>query len=72
MYPLTLPSILLSSLLDLTVYNLERTITINGTLKESNKALEELMTKIMESYESDMAAMNVSIFIDIETLFPST
>ncbi|XP_034096685.1 insulin-like growth factor 2 mRNA-binding protein 3 isoform X1 [Gymnodraco acuticeps] len=51
--------ITISALLDLTVYNLERTITINGTLKESNKALEELMTKIMESYESDMAAMNL-------------
>lgn len=62
------PSIFLFSLQDLTVYNPERTITVKGTIEACARAEEELMKKIRESYDSDMAAMNVSIFIRQGTL----
>lgn len=51
---------ILSSLQDLTLYNPERTITVKGSIEACAKAEEEVMKKIRESYESDMAAMNVS------------
>ncbi|XP_029299492.1 insulin-like growth factor 2 mRNA-binding protein 3 isoform X1 [Cottoperca gobio] len=51
--------ITISALLDLTVYNPERTITVNGTVEACAKAEGEVMKKIRESYESDMAAMNL-------------
>lgn len=44
------------------MYNPERTITVKGTIEACARAEEELMKKIRESYESDMAAMNVSLF----------
>lgn len=47
---------------DLTLYNPERTITVKGSIEACSKAEDEVMKKIRESYESDMAAMNVSIF----------
>ena len=50
-----------SSLQDLTLYNPERTITIKGAIEACARAEEEVMKKIRESYESDMAAMNVSV-----------
>uniref|UniRef100_A0AAQ5XEZ0 RRM domain-containing protein n=1 Tax=Amphiprion ocellaris TaxID=80972 RepID=A0AAQ5XEZ0_AMPOC len=52
--------ITISPLQDLTVYNPERTITVKGLIEACAKAEEEMMKKIRESYESDMAAMNVS------------
>lgn len=54
-------SVLLSSLQDLTLYNPERTITVKGSIEACSRAEEEVMKKIRESYESDMAAMNVSL-----------
>lgn len=56
------PFTVLSSLQDLTLYNPERTITVKGPIEACSRAEEEVMKKIRESYESDMAAMNVSIF----------
>lgn len=53
--------VVLSSLQDLTLYNPERTITVRGSIEACARAEEEVMKKIRESYESDMAAMNVSI-----------
>uniref|UniRef100_A0A671XRS9 Insulin-like growth factor 2 mRNA binding protein 3 n=1 Tax=Sparus aurata TaxID=8175 RepID=A0A671XRS9_SPAAU len=53
--------ITISSLQDLTLYNPERTITVTGPIEACARAEEEVMKKIRESYESDMAAMNVSI-----------
>ncbi|XP_008329508.1 insulin-like growth factor 2 mRNA-binding protein 3 isoform X2 [Cynoglossus semilaevis] len=44
---------------DLTVYNQERTITVKGNLEACTKAQEEMMIKIREAYDSDMAAMNL-------------
>uniref|UniRef100_A0A3Q1GM82 Insulin like growth factor 2 mRNA binding protein 3 n=1 Tax=Acanthochromis polyacanthus TaxID=80966 RepID=A0A3Q1GM82_9TELE len=51
--------ITISPLQDLTVYNPERTITVKGLIEACAKAEEEMMKKIRESYESDMAAMNL-------------
>ncbi|XP_068567126.1 insulin-like growth factor 2 mRNA-binding protein 3 isoform X2 [Cebidichthys violaceus] len=51
--------ITISALQDLTMYNPERTITVKGTIEACARAEDELMKKIRESYESDMAAMNL-------------
>lgn len=51
--------ITISPLQDLTLYNPERTITIKGAIEACASAEEEVMKKIRESYESDMAAMNL-------------
>lgn len=44
------------------MYNPERTITVMGPIDACTKAQEEVMKKVRESYESDMAAMSVSVF----------
>uniref|UniRef100_A0A7N6AUL0 RRM domain-containing protein n=1 Tax=Anabas testudineus TaxID=64144 RepID=A0A7N6AUL0_ANATE len=51
--------ITISPLQDLTLYNPERTITVKGSIEACSRAEEEVMKKIRESYESDMAAMNL-------------
>ncbi|XP_029938156.1 insulin-like growth factor 2 mRNA-binding protein 3 isoform X1 [Salarias fasciatus] len=51
--------IYISSLQELTVYQLERTITIKGSIDACSRAQEEVMKKIRESHDSDMAAMNL-------------
>ncbi|KAM3596215.1 uncharacterized protein V6R79_010493 [Siganus canaliculatus] len=51
--------ITISPLQDLTLYNPERTITVKGCIEARARAEEEVMKKIRESYESDMAAMNL-------------
>ncbi|XP_028284650.1 insulin-like growth factor 2 mRNA-binding protein 3 isoform X1 [Parambassis ranga] len=51
--------ITISPLQDLTLYNPERTITVKGSIEACSQAEEEVMKKIRESYESDMAAMNL-------------
>ncbi|XP_041102256.1 insulin-like growth factor 2 mRNA-binding protein 3 isoform X1 [Polyodon spathula] len=51
--------ITISPLQDLTLYNPERTITVKGSIEACAKAEEEVMKKIRESYENDMAAMNL-------------
>uniref|UniRef100_A0A8C9F7C7 Insulin like growth factor 2 mRNA binding protein 3 n=1 Tax=Pavo cristatus TaxID=9049 RepID=A0A8C9F7C7_PAVCR len=51
--------ITISPLQDLTLYNPERTITVKGSIETCAKAEEEIMKKIRESYENDIAAMNV-------------
>lgn len=45
---------------ELTLYNPERTITVKGSVETCAKAEEEIMKKIRESYENDIASMNVS------------
>ncbi|XP_068189221.1 insulin-like growth factor 2 mRNA-binding protein 3 [Antennarius striatus] len=55
----TCTKITISPLQDLTLYNPERTITVKGTIEACAKAEEEVMKKIRESYDSDMAAMNL-------------
>ncbi|XP_051526570.1 insulin-like growth factor 2 mRNA-binding protein 3 isoform X1 [Myxocyprinus asiaticus] len=51
--------ITISPLQDLTLYNPERTITVKGSLEACGKAEEEIMKKIRESYENDVAAMHL-------------
>ncbi|XP_066531408.1 insulin-like growth factor 2 mRNA-binding protein 3 isoform X2 [Hoplias malabaricus] len=51
--------ITISPLQDLTLYNPERTITVKGSIEACARAEEELMKKIRESYENDVAAMNL-------------
>ncbi|CAJ1079242.1 insulin-like growth factor 2 mRNA-binding protein 2a [Xyrichtys novacula] len=50
--------ITISSLHGLTIYNLERTITIRGSLEACCKAEREIMKKLREAYENDCAAIN--------------
>ncbi|XP_042350948.1 insulin-like growth factor 2 mRNA-binding protein 2a isoform X2 [Plectropomus leopardus] len=51
--------ITISSLQDLTIYNLERTITVKGSTIESLcKAEVEISKKLRESHENDIAAIN--------------
>uniref|UniRef100_A0A665WX00 RRM domain-containing protein n=1 Tax=Echeneis naucrates TaxID=173247 RepID=A0A665WX00_ECHNA len=52
--------ITISSLQDLTIYNPERTITVKGSLDACCKAEMEIMKKLREAYENDIAAINVS------------
>uniref|UniRef100_A0A8C9X360 Insulin-like growth factor 2 mRNA binding protein 3 n=1 Tax=Sander lucioperca TaxID=283035 RepID=A0A8C9X360_SANLU len=51
--------ITISPLQDLTLYNPERTITVKGSIEACARAEEEVMKKVRESYDSDMAAMNL-------------
>uniref|UniRef100_A0AAR2M3X0 RRM domain-containing protein n=1 Tax=Pygocentrus nattereri TaxID=42514 RepID=A0AAR2M3X0_PYGNA len=51
--------ITISPLQDLTLYNPERTITVKGPIEACATAEEEVMKKIRESYENDVAAMNL-------------
>ncbi|XP_061827498.1 insulin-like growth factor 2 mRNA-binding protein 2a isoform X3 [Nerophis lumbriciformis] len=50
--------ITISSLQDLTIYNPERTITVKGNLEACCKAEAEIMKKLREAYENDIAAIN--------------
>ncbi|XP_038837659.1 insulin-like growth factor 2 mRNA-binding protein 1 isoform X4 [Salvelinus namaycush] len=46
------------TLQDLTVYNPERTITVKGPIEACCLAETEIMKKVREAYDNDMAAMN--------------
>ncbi|KAM9709638.1 insulin-like growth factor 2 mRNA-binding protein 2a isoform 3-T3 [Menidia menidia] len=50
--------ITISSLQDLTIYNPERTITVKGSVEACCKAEVEIMKKLREAYENDIAAIN--------------
>uniref|UniRef100_A0A3P9LLQ7 Insulin-like growth factor 2 mRNA binding protein 2a n=1 Tax=Oryzias latipes TaxID=8090 RepID=A0A3P9LLQ7_ORYLA len=50
--------ITISSLQDLTICNPERTITVKGNLEACCKAEVEIMKKLKEAYENDIAAIN--------------
>lgn len=56
---LTLPCSL-ARLQDLTLYNPERTITVKGAIENCCRAEQEIMKKVREAYENDVAAMSVS------------
>ncbi|XP_067825292.1 insulin-like growth factor 2 mRNA-binding protein 1 isoform X3 [Heptranchias perlo] len=51
--------ITISPLQDLTLYNPERTITVKGSIEACCKAEEDIMKKVREAYENDIAAMNL-------------
>ncbi|KAG5856668.1 hypothetical protein ANANG_G00010360 [Anguilla anguilla] len=70
--------ITISPLQDLSLYNPERTITVTGTIEACARAEEEVMKKIRESYENDMAALNLQsdlipgLNLNALGLFPSS
>ncbi|XP_060716003.1 insulin-like growth factor 2 mRNA-binding protein 2 [Tachysurus vachellii] len=51
--------ITISPLQDLTIYNPERTITVRGGVEECCNAEVEIMKKLREAYENDMASLNL-------------
>lgn len=51
------------SLQDLTLYNPERTITVKGSIENCCRAEQEIMKKVREAYENDVAAMSVSVSV---------
>uniref|UniRef100_A0A3B3DFK8 Insulin-like growth factor 2 mRNA binding protein 1 n=1 Tax=Oryzias melastigma TaxID=30732 RepID=A0A3B3DFK8_ORYME len=50
--------ITISPLQDLTLYNPERTITVKGSIEDCCRAEVEIMKKVREAYDNDIAAMN--------------
>uniref|UniRef100_A0A671SM18 K Homology domain-containing protein n=1 Tax=Sinocyclocheilus anshuiensis TaxID=1608454 RepID=A0A671SM18_9TELE len=50
--------ITISSLQDLTIYNPERTIIVKGSIEDCCRAEVEIMRKLREAYENDIAAIN--------------
>uniref|UniRef100_A0A3Q0QU69 Insulin-like growth factor 2 mRNA binding protein 2a n=1 Tax=Amphilophus citrinellus TaxID=61819 RepID=A0A3Q0QU69_AMPCI len=60
--------ITISSLQDLTIYNPERTITVKGSLDACCKAEVEIMKKLREAYENDIAAINQQANLNLSTL----
>nr|XP_023695898.1 insulin-like growth factor 2 mRNA-binding protein 2 isoform X1 [Paramormyrops kingsleyae] len=50
--------ITISSLQDLTIYNPERTITVKGDIEACCKAEADIMKKLREAYDNDIAAVN--------------
>ncbi|XP_056143990.1 insulin-like growth factor 2 mRNA-binding protein 1 [Lampris incognitus] len=50
--------ITISPLQDLTLYNPERTITVKGSIEECCLAEVEIMKKVREAYDNDIAAAN--------------
>ncbi|KAF4012498.1 hypothetical protein G4228_003040 [Cervus hanglu yarkandensis] len=47
------------TLQDLTLYNPERTITVKGAIENCCRAEQEIMKKVREAYENDVAAMSL-------------
>ncbi|XP_051856016.1 insulin-like growth factor 2 mRNA-binding protein 2 isoform X3 [Antechinus flavipes] len=50
--------ITISPLQDLTIYNPERTITVKGPIEACSSAEAEIMRKLREAFENDMATVN--------------
>ncbi|XP_067259255.1 insulin-like growth factor 2 mRNA-binding protein 2 isoform X3 [Chanodichthys erythropterus] len=50
--------ITISALQDLTIYNQERTITVRGGVEECCNAEVEIMKKLREAHENDVASLN--------------
>ncbi|XP_031430988.1 insulin-like growth factor 2 mRNA-binding protein 1 isoform X2 [Clupea harengus] len=53
--------ITISPLQDLTLYNPERTITVKGAIEACCLAEQEVMKKVREAYDNDIAAMNTHL-----------
>ncbi|XP_031727074.1 insulin-like growth factor 2 mRNA-binding protein 1 isoform X2 [Anarrhichthys ocellatus] len=68
--------ITISPLQDLTLYNPERTITVKGSIEACANAEGEVMKKVREAYENDIAAMNTHLIPGLNLgalgLFPSS
>uniref|UniRef100_K7FC16 Insulin like growth factor 2 mRNA binding protein 1 n=1 Tax=Pelodiscus sinensis TaxID=13735 RepID=K7FC16_PELSI len=53
------PALSTALLQDLTLYNPERTITVKGSIENCCRAEQEIMKKVREAYENDVAAMSL-------------
>ncbi|MBN3312868.1 IF2B1 protein, partial [Atractosteus spatula] len=60
--------ITISPLQDLTLYNPERTITVKGSIEACCQAEQEIMKKVREAYDNDIAAMNVIPGLNLSAL----
>uniref|UniRef100_A0A8C2FDA7 Insulin-like growth factor 2 mRNA binding protein 2a n=1 Tax=Cyprinus carpio TaxID=7962 RepID=A0A8C2FDA7_CYPCA len=58
--------ITISSLQDLTIYNPERTIIVKGSIEACCRAEVEIMRKLREAYENDIAAINHLTYTNLE------
>lgn len=53
--------ITVSSINDINSFNLERIITVKGTIDNMSKAESMISSKLRQSYENDLQAMAVSL-----------
>lgn len=53
--------ITVSSINDINSFNLERIITVKGTIENMSKAESMISSKLRQSYENDLQAMAVSL-----------
>lgn len=54
--------ITVSSINDINSFNLERIITVKGTIENMSKAESMISSKLRQSYENDLQAMAVSFY----------
>lgn len=57
--------ITVSSINDINSFNLERIITVKGTIDNMSKAESMISSKLRQSYENDLQAMAVSVILNI-------
>lgn len=63
--------ITVSSINDISSFNLERTITVKGTIENMSKAESMISSKLRQSYENDLQAMAVSLDAPLIVFFRS-
>lgn len=56
------------SINDINSFNLERIITVKGSIENMSKAEALISAKLRQSYENDLQAMAVSFFFNSEKL----
>lgn len=61
--------ITVSSINDINSFNLERIITVKGTIENMSKAESMISSKLRQSYENDLQAMAVSFITRLSTSF---
>lgn len=61
--------ITVSSINDINSFNLERIITVKGTIDNMSKAESMISSKLRQSYENDLQAMAVSSIVYCLSLF---
>ena len=61
--------ITVSSINDINSFNLERIITVKGTIDNMSKAESMISSKLRQSYENDLQAMAVSLILYILLAF---
>lgn len=61
--------ITVSSINDINSFNLERIITVKGTIENMSKAESMISSKLRQSYENDLQAMAVSFTTQLSSSF---